>query len=658
MPINDVRPTIGFLTCHLDNDYAMEMCKGVEYAAEEADCNLIIFPGMYLNASYNDPVNEKYDYQNNSIFYYASRKSLDALIISVGSIGNFLSVEDAKSFVDSFDVPVLCLEIEVPGYPYLYTEGQTGMRAVLEHLIKVHHKTKIGFVNGRLKNADALERFNVYKKVLKENQIPYQENLVAYGDYSEYTEDIVGTLIDQNPGIEAIAFANDTMAIGGYKAIQKRGLVIGKDILVTGYDNTPTSLALDPPLTTVDNNIMDLGYQAVRQALELIKTGETSVSLLHSQMIRRRSCGCNPVSDSEKIQKISGGYLQHDAQWLTNVFEDLYMEAYKDSFYSGQLFAVLDPFLNLFTRIPFGKEAPSPSLIRMEAEKANGNSIISSYFTTEKLTYLFDLLADFLLHLDMPEESKTLLAEAVNIAITSFAGHLSNHYAKRLKTAKEVSWSSSYMIRDTLLTASDSKRCFSLIMNKLCHTDGFRSAYIYLYDEVPVQMASGLWQVPKYVLLQSCCKDGEIQVMEGDSRILPSYMIFNNKNTPNERRHTMILTPIFTNEMQHGLFLCETDLPNFNHVYSTSLQLGTCLKFITLMKQEMSIQNRLEATMDEIREKNDLLNSLSVTDELTGLYNRRGFFDISQQTLSNKANAGKHSLVAYLDMDKIGRAHV
>ena len=39
------RPNIGFLTCHLDNDYAFEICKGVEYAAEEADVNLIVFPG-------------------------------------------------------------------------------------------------------------------------------------------------------------------------------------------------------------------------------------------------------------------------------------------------------------------------------------------------------------------------------------------------------------------------------------------------------------------------------------------------------------------------------------------------------------------------------------------------------------------------------------
>ena len=185
------RPTIGFLTCHLDNDYAFEICKGVEYAAEEADVNLVIMPGMYLNASYNDPVNAKYDYQYNSIFYYASKKSLDALIVSIGSIGSFLSVDDKKTFLDHFDLPILTIEAEIPGYPYLFTESSSGMRSAIEHLIKDHGKTKIGFVSGRLANADALERFDVYKEVLKENGIPYDEKRVAYGNFSEFTEEIV-----------------------------------------------------------------------------------------------------------------------------------------------------------------------------------------------------------------------------------------------------------------------------------------------------------------------------------------------------------------------------------------------------------------------------------------------------------------------------------
>ncbi len=652
MTMQESRPNIGFLTCHLDNDYAMEVCKGVQYAVKEADCNLIIFPGMYLNASYNDPVNAKYDYQYNSIFYYASQKSLDALIISIGSIGKFLSVEDKKSFIDNFDIPVLTIEIEVPGYPFLYTEGQTGMKQIIEHLINDHHKTKIGFVNGRLENADALERFNVYKRVLKENGIEYDESRVAYGDFSEYTEDIVGTLLDTNPDLEAIVFANDTMAIGGYKAIKKRGLVIGKDILVTGYDNAPISLNLSPQLTTVDNNIMDLGYNAVYQALELLKTGESSVSLLHSKMVRRLSCGCNPADD-EEINDISANLSTLGESGVLEKFKNIFMSQYKDSFYSKQLFDILDPYFTMFIHIIFSSDTPNPEEINISTENVLSNEIIVYYFSHTKITYLLNSLSHFLGNLNIPAEKKYTLSNIFNIVLANVASIISNEYSKALRMSKENIWSSVYLVRDTLLTATDDKRCFQFIMNKLHQSSGFQSAYIYLYDETPIQLASGLWQIPKYVLLQTYCKDGKIRVLDGDNRMLPSYMIFSNKNTPNERRHTMILTPVFTNEVQHGIFLCEADLSNFSNVYSTSLQLGTALKFISLMKQELAIQNRLESTMNEIREKNDLLNSLSVTDELTGLYNRRGFFETSQQIIANTSNAGKHSLIAYIDMDNL-----
>ena len=647
------RLNIGFLTCHLDNDYAFEICKGVEYAAEEADVNLIVFPGMYLNASYNDPVNAKYDYQYNSIFYYANKKSLDALIISIGSIGSFLSVEDKKAFLESFDMPVLTIEAEIPGYPFLYTEGATGMRATMEHLINDHKKTKIGFVSGRLENADALERFNIYKKVLTEYGIGYDEKKVAYGNFSEFTEDIVDELLKNNPDLEAIVFANDTMAIGGYRSIKKRGLVIGKDILVTGFDNAPTALALTPQLTTVDNNIMDLGYNAVYQAIELVRTGETSVSLLHSKLIKRLSCGCNPAKNKELLADINDKLDKKKDIDLIDEFKNLFMSHYEYLFYSKQLFKILDPYFKIFTNYIYNDIRYSDDELRKATEDVLDSSIIVYYFSHSKMTYLIDLLSNYLLNLNLDKDKLAGLEEMFNTILSFLSFYISNEYTQEVKASKESVWQSMRMTRDTLLTANDDERCYKMIANNLYEISGFQSAFVYLYDELPLLLNDGMWKVPKYISLQAFCKDGKAKVLSEGKRILPSYMIFNHKYTPNERRHTMVITPLFTNEAQHGLLLCETNLSNFNKIYSTSLQLGTSLKFITLMKQEMAIQNRLEQTMNEIRDKNDQLNALSITDELTGLYNRRGFFETVDYIISNKSTGGRKGLVGYIDMDNL-----
>ena len=649
----NTRPNIGFFTCHLDNDYAFEICKGVEYAAQEADVNLTIFPGMYLNAFYNDPDNAKYDYQYNSIFYYANKNSLDALIISIGSIGSFLSIEDKKSFLDSFDIPILTIEAEIPGYPYLYTEGSTGMRSVIEHMILDHGCTDIGFVSGRLENADALERFNVYKSVLEENGIPYDEKKVAYGNFSEYTEDIVTELLNNNPDMQAVVFANDAMAIGGYNAIRKKGLVIGRDIYVTGYDNTSISLSLSPQLTTVDTRIMDLGYNAVYQAIELIDSGKTSKSLLHSTLIRRLSCGCNPFTDGNIFKTHEDTEENLDSEGLVEKFKQLFMKPYYDSFYSKQLFAVLDDYLKLYTDIIYKDSRINPDDLLKATEELLANEIIQYYFSHNKLVYLLNIYSSFLLNLDMPEDTHLKLQDLFNAILSFLSFYMSNDNTMVIKRYKSNVWQAMRLTRDTLLTAYDDEKCFRLIAENLYIYSGFKSAYVYLYEDTPSLLMDGSWSVPKHVLLQTFCKDGKATYLTGSERFMPSNMIFDNSYTPNERRHTMVLTPLFTNETQHGLLLCETDFATFSMVYPSTLQLGISLEFLSLIKQEMATQNRLEQTMKEIRDKNDQLNAISVTDELTGLYNRRGFFEVVSRTLNDKRSTGAEGLVGYIDMDSL-----
>ena len=164
------RLNIGIFTCHLDNDYTNEVCKGAEAAACELDCNLIVFPGMFLSASFYDPANQLYDYQYNSIFYYAHPECLDALIVSTGAISSFLSEKDIDTFLSHFKgIPTITLEEEIPGYPCIRTDNSSGMRIAIEHLIREHGKKHICFVAGKEDNDDSEQRLGIYRSVLAEN---------------------------------------------------------------------------------------------------------------------------------------------------------------------------------------------------------------------------------------------------------------------------------------------------------------------------------------------------------------------------------------------------------------------------------------------------------------------------------------------------------
>lgn len=646
------RLNIGFFTCHLDNDYAYEVCKGIDYAAKEADVNLVVFPGMFMNASYNDPKNARFDYQYNSIFYYASEHNLDALIVSIGSIGSFLSESDMIAFLKNFNLPILTIEIEVPGYPYLYTEGKTGMRQAVEHLITEHHVTKIGFVSGRKENADAKDRLDTYRHVLMKHHIPVDENRIVYGNFSEYTEEIVNDLLDRNPDLEAIVFANDQMAIGGYTAIKARGLEIGKDILVTGYDDSPASMVLDPMLTTVHNQIMDMGYHAIYEAINLITQGRTSKNVLNSSLIVRSSCGCGDYKLKHLSKhELSLGSL--NVEKTIPLMIDYLLHDYSETFYYGQLVDSFVPILELLLK-PIADnslEFDNTTIIARILELLD-SSLVKNYFSSDKFMFTIQELNKLIISLSNSIEISNAVSILFNKIMDALVLRTSTTLYNTVKKHKASIWSSMYITKDTMTYSDDEESCFKLIMDNLQNAH-FDSSYLYIYEDPVMLLPNGAWKVPKTLYLQAFNNNGETQYLTGNNRMVSSDQVFSNQYMNDDRRKTLVLTPLFTNNIQHGLFVGEIDIAYFGNIYPNSLQLAISLNFIALMKQQMSTQKKLAISAAELNEKNILLNRLSITDALTGINNRRGFLDNVQNRVNSQYNEGKLAMLVFADMDNL-----
>jgi LacI family transcriptional regulator len=57
------------------------------------------------------------------------------------------------------------------------------------------------------------------------------------------------------------------MAVGAMRAIESAGLTVGSDIAVTGHDNIPASLFTDPPLTTMELPMREVGKRLAEMVL-------------------------------------------------------------------------------------------------------------------------------------------------------------------------------------------------------------------------------------------------------------------------------------------------------------------------------------------------------------------------------------------------------
>ena len=104
---------------------------------------------------------------------------------------------------------------------------------------------------------------------------------------------------------------------------------------------------------------------------------------------------------------------------------------------------------------------------------------------------------------------------------------------------------------------------------------------------------------------------------------------------------------IFSGDMQYGIFICEADIEKSVLMHIIGLQLGILINFLELKQKEKIVGNELE----NIRERNEILNFLSEYDSQCSILNRRGF--IERAIRLNRENVGKHAICVFMDLDHL-----
>lgn len=177
-----------------------------------------------------------------------------------------------------FPVPlVMCYAYSMtPGIPSVLVDEKGPTEQLLQYALDMGHK-RIGVVTGKIDSAHMQERLLAYQDVLFQNGILFDPSLVCKGDWErESGYQSVDYLLQKE--VTLIFCMNDLMAGGVYARLEELGLKVGEDISVLGYDNRLMSRYVNPPLTTVELPLHDLGYRAGEVALEAIRLGAEQVS--------------------------------------------------------------------------------------------------------------------------------------------------------------------------------------------------------------------------------------------------------------------------------------------------------------------------------------------------------------------------------------------
>lgn len=178
-------------------------------------------------------------------------------------------------------------------FPYIDVDSQTGIACIVHHLVELGHR-QIGLILPPPEMAFTEYRHMGYRDGLAAAALDYHVDFVAYGDLQrEGGFAQANALLDTHPEITAIVASNDLMALGAMHAAQARGLEVGIDLSVAGFDDIPVAEYAHPPLTTVHQPIYEIGRR-LADLLSSIVNGEPpeqTQMLLSSTLVVRASTG-------------------------------------------------------------------------------------------------------------------------------------------------------------------------------------------------------------------------------------------------------------------------------------------------------------------------------------------------------------------------------
>ena len=627
------RHTIGLLVATITDEFSNRVAIGAMEAAKQLDANLIIFPGKYVGIQeINELHNAKYEYQYNVLFKLAAEAQLDYLIVAVGTIAFAYDNAQQKAFLDNLgNTPILSVAAEIEGYDFLQFDNSSGISAAMDFLAS-HGRKHICMMVGDLNNAVFAQRYETYRKGLEANGLPYEDRCIMASHISEHAFPEIERLLDANPEVDAIMCATDIIAVDVCKVLTMRNLRVGTDVAVVGFDDLPIDTRLDPPLASVRADAVQLGKRAVEKAVNYLNGVKDEGHYLESQFIPRRSC-FRFVDDLNIAEKLFSGEYPAMVSKVKAYFAERSRNEADESNACAmilQLMAHLDQHYAA-RRVD---EAVVPETIALLDQAMPLKEDLETDRILEGLYVwlLRNCPASNIPYIQMLH--RYFRAERTGRTIES----VTNEFLERTHV-------DNIFIRDTLMFGGQAKDSYAQLMIRLSSL-GALTAFLYTFNKPITHRYGDAFPDNPTWTFQAYCY-GENVFTLGEAQRIATPEVFQNEYLNAGRQHVLVAADLFSAETQYGVALLEPQNETFlDELELITYQLSAAVRTLALLQRQ-------EKLLDELHTSNRALDRMSKIDELTGIYNRKGFYPAAEELISAPEHRGKPFIVCYGDMDNL-----
>jgi LacI family transcriptional regulator len=198
---------------------------------------------------------------------------VDGVIWAVPEIGNNHTWLKNKTL--RLSVPIVFLSMEPqPDQFVVSVDNYSGGLLATRHLITQGCRN-IGLIAGPLGWWEARQRKLGWRDALESVGLFRHDSFFIEGNWSAFSgEHGLTQLLTRHPEIDGVFVCNDRMALGALNAARQLGRRVPEDLAIVGFDDTPDAAYFYPSLTTVRQDIVELGRRAVRELGQVIEASQ------------------------------------------------------------------------------------------------------------------------------------------------------------------------------------------------------------------------------------------------------------------------------------------------------------------------------------------------------------------------------------------------
>lgn len=159
---------------------------------------------------------------------------------------------------------------ETVALPSVTTDEQHGVRLAVDHLVGLGH-SRIVHLAGPNWSSTGHDRAQAFHKAMKAHGLATARRSISVTAWSVDAAREVALKVLSTGSASGIVAANDQLALGALAAARQLSLRCPRDVSIIGYNDMPFMDLVDPPLTTVRVPVGDIGSEAARLLLSLLR---------------------------------------------------------------------------------------------------------------------------------------------------------------------------------------------------------------------------------------------------------------------------------------------------------------------------------------------------------------------------------------------------